>query len=61
VHAWPNALAHEDSNANLLYICDVMKHKREETAELFEEALGYTPDLENDIRTVLDDSVMLMR
>ncbi len=56
VHAWPNAIAHEESNANLLYLCDVMKHRREETVELFEEALGYTPTLENDVRRVLDDN-----
>jgi predicted dehydrogenase len=56
VHAWPDAIAHEDNNAHLLYLCDVMKHRRDDAAERFSGVLGYTPALENDVRKIFDDS-----
>lgn len=55
VHAWPPAIALEESNARLLYLCDVMQSRREEAAERFSGVLGYTSELETDVRTILDD------
>ncbi|SHE47827.1 Predicted dehydrogenase [Fodinibius roseus] len=55
-HAWPEAIALEESNARLLYLCDVMKSRRESAAENYSEVLGYTPELENDVRKILEDN-----
>lgn len=45
----------QSSNVQLLYLCDVMKHQRENAAKRFAGAADYKPKLENDIRVVLAD------
>lgn len=54
-HAWPGPIALPESNARLLYLCDVMESRREAAAERFSEVIGYTPTLENDVRNIYDD------
>ncbi len=53
--AYPQPIAMASSNAQLLYLCDVMKSQRENAAKRFSNHLSYQPKLENDIRKVLDD------
>lgn len=53
--AFIDAIAKDESNVRLLYLCDVMKSQREKAAKRFSEKINYTAKLENDIRKVLDD------
>ncbi len=55
VGAYLEPLARKESNAELLYLCDVMEHQRVNAGKHFSEGLGYTPKLENDFRKVLED------
>jgi predicted dehydrogenase len=50
------AIAKESNNVQLLYLCDVMKKQRENAAKYVEKEIGYQPQLENDIRKILEDS-----
>ena len=43
------------SNARLMYLCDVMESQRERSMQEFSNYIDYKPQLENDIRKVLDD------
>ena len=45
----------KDANVELVYLCDVMKHQRENALKTFSEKLDYMPKTENDIRKVIDD------
>lgn len=45
----------KDANVELVYLCDVMKHQRENALKTFSEKLDYRPQTENDIRKVIDD------
>ncbi len=42
-------------NVKLLYLCDVMKSQRDKAAQTFAQHLDYKPQLENDLRKVLED------
>lgn len=55
VHAWTEPISLEESNARLVYLCDVMESRREDAAERFSEVIDYEPQLENDIRKVIED------
>ncbi len=55
VGAYLEPLARKESNAELLYLCDVMEHQRVKAGKHFSEGLGYMPKLENDFRKVLED------
>ncbi len=48
-------IAKKESNVELLYLCDVKKSQRENAAKQFSKYIDYQPNLENDIRKVLDD------
>jgi len=49
------AIRSEDSNVNLLYLCDVMDHQLLRADERFQEVLGYKSKQEKDVRKVLED------
>jgi predicted dehydrogenase len=53
--AFKQPIALKESNAKLLYLCDVMESQREKGLKAFREHIDYNPKLENDIRKVLDD------
>ena len=53
--AYPEPLARKESNAELLYLCDVMEHQRVNAGKQFEERLGYKSKLEADFRKILED------
>ncbi|MFI2743154.1 Gfo/Idh/MocA family protein [Zhouia sp. PK063] len=55
VGAYYEPIAKKEANVRLLYLCDVMKSQRERALENFSKHINYKPDLENDIRKVLDD------
>lgn len=40
---------------NILYVCDVVKERRDTYAESLKEAVGYVPDAVNDYREILAD------
>ncbi len=44
------------NNANLLYLCDVMKSQREKALSRIKKEIGYAPKLENDFSKVINDS-----
>ncbi len=54
--AYPEPIAMKESNARLLYLCDVMASQREKAASRFEKVIDYKPKLENSILRVLEDS-----
>ncbi len=54
--AYYEPISMKESNVELLYLCDVMKRQREKAAQNFAKRIDYKPQLENDIRKVLDDS-----
>ena len=49
-------ISREESNVELVYLCDVMESQRERAAGNFAKHIDYQPKLENDIRRVIDDS-----
>lgn len=53
--AFKQPIALKESNAKLLYLCDVMESQRLKGLKAFREHIDYNPILENDIRKVLDD------
>lgn len=53
--AFSAPIARKESNVELLYLCDVMEHQRQNAAKRFGKALGYQPKLENDFRKIIDD------
>ncbi|KAA5824810.1 twin-arginine translocation signal domain-containing protein [Algibacter amylolyticus] len=53
--AFKQPIALKESNAKLLYLCDVMESQRAKGLKAFREHIDYNPILENDIRKVLDD------
>ena len=50
-----DALARNKENVQVVYLCDVMKSRREKAAKRFKEEVGYAPVLENDFRRALED------
>lgn len=48
-------IANKKNNAELIYLCDVMKSQRENAAGRFSEHIKNTPKLENDLRKVIED------
>jgi hypothetical protein len=53
--AFYEPIALKSSNVRLLYLCDVMKHQRDNAATSFANHIDYRVKLENDIHKVLDD------
>ncbi|MEW4923856.1 Gfo/Idh/MocA family oxidoreductase [Algibacter sp. 2305UL17-15] len=53
--AFTQPIGLKESNVKLLYLCDVMKSQREKGLKEFREHIDYNPELENDIRKVLND------
>ncbi|MFW5877887.1 MAG: Gfo/Idh/MocA family protein [bacterium] len=53
--AFVEPVSMKESNVRLAYLCDVMTNQRIKAAETFSEVLDYKPELENDIRVILDD------
>lgn len=56
--AFVEPVAHKSANVQLLYLCDVMRHQRENASKLFSNSIDYKPRLENDIRVVLADAAV---
>ena len=54
VGAFYEPLTMQKSNVEVMYLCDVMKHKREEVGKRFRDK-GASPELINDFRKMLDD------
>ena len=54
--AFYQPIAGKANNAELVYLCDVMKSQREKAVEKFSKHIDYKPKLENDIRKVIDDA-----
>jgi predicted dehydrogenase len=52
------AIAKSSNNIHLQYLCDVMKKQRENAAKNVEKQVGYLPQLENDIRKILEDPTL---
>ncbi|MDT0647995.1 Gfo/Idh/MocA family oxidoreductase [Zunongwangia sp. F260] len=48
-------IAMKDSNVRLMYLCDVMESQRINALRNFSKQIDYRPELENDIRKVIDD------
>jgi len=48
-------IARKESNVRLRYLCDVMEKSRLNALKNFKEHIDYTPELENDIRKVIED------
>ena len=56
--AFVDAIARNESNVELVYLCDVMEHQRNQALKRFSSKLDYKPKAESDIRKVFaDDSV----
>ncbi|GAA3562010.1 Gfo/Idh/MocA family oxidoreductase [Snuella lapsa] len=53
--AYIEPIARKESNARLLYLCDVMKSQREKAATYVAKHIKKAPALENDIRRILED------
>ncbi len=49
-------IAKKESNAELVYLCDVMEKQRDRAMQNFSKRVDYKPKPENDIRKVIDDS-----
>jgi predicted dehydrogenase len=54
--AYYQPVSQKESNVELLYLCDVMKSQRERAAQRFSKFIDYKPQLENDLRRIIDDS-----
>jgi predicted dehydrogenase len=48
-------IAAKENNVELVYLCDVMKSQREKAATTFAAHVSNAPQLENDIRKVIED------
>ena len=48
-------IANKENNAELLYLCDVMKSQRVRAAGMFSEKMKHDAKLENNIQKVIDD------
>ena len=48
-------IAKKESNAELVYLCDVMEKQRDRAMQNFSKRVDYKPKPENDIRKVIDD------
>ena len=55
MNAFKQPIALKESNAKLLYLCDVKESQRVKGLKKFREHIDYNPKLENDIRKVIDD------
>lgn len=55
VGAYYEPIADKKSNVRLLYLCDVMEHQRTRAMKNVSKLIDYKPNLENDIRKVIDD------
>lgn len=55
VGAYVEPIALKKANVELVYLCDVMQHQRENAIKRFSKRLDYQPKGENDIRKVIDD------
>lgn len=55
IGAYYAPLQMKEANVRLMYLCDVMKHQRENALVNFTQNAGHKPRLENDIRNVLED------
>ena len=55
VGAFYEPIARKQSNVRLLYLCDVMEHQRTRAMKNVSKLIDYKPNLENDIRKVIDD------
>lgn len=55
VGAYYDPMGKKEANAQVLYLCDVMKSQREKCLKAISGHITNTPALENDIRKVLDD------
>lgn len=55
VGAYKEPVSLKKANVELVYLCDVMQHQRENALKSFSEKLDYKPKAENDIRKVIDD------
>ena len=53
--AYIEPIAKKENNVELLYLCDVLKSQRDKAAKNVAKHLDYKPELENDIRKVLED------
>ncbi len=53
--AYYDPIAKKEANVNLVYLCDVMEKQREKALQNFSKYIDYKPELENDIRKVIDD------
>lgn len=53
--AFLEAIADKKSNANLMYLCDVMDHQLEAADKNCQKILGYKSKLEKDVRKLLAD------
>ena len=51
-------ISRKESNVRLVYLCDVMEKSRLQALENFKKHIDYTPELENDIRKVIDDKAV---
>ena len=56
LNAFKSPIVVKESNAKLLYLCDVMESQRLKALKAFREHIDYNPTLENDIRKVIDDN-----
>jgi predicted dehydrogenase len=56
--AYVPPIANKENNAELLYLCDVMKSQLEGAAQRFSKVIDHPPKLENDIRKVINDTAV---
>lgn len=54
--AFVDPIVQKQNNIHLSYLCDVMKSQREKAATSFQKHIDYQPQLENDLRKIMDDS-----
>ena len=55
VKAFYEPIGSKESNVKLLYLCDVMESQRLKASKEISNHINYKPELENDIRKVLED------
>jgi predicted dehydrogenase len=53
--AFYEPVSKKEANVELIYLCDVMESQRERGLKNFMKHIGYKPQLENDLRKVIDD------
>jgi predicted dehydrogenase len=53
--AFTSPIGKNENNIHLTYLCDVMASQREKAAKVFSKRIDYSPQLENDIRKVLEN------